>query len=57
LIINGVAYVAMSFTGLLLPEYSQLAYKILLPALLGELALTVWLLIVGARPKPQMAQA
>jgi hypothetical protein len=57
LIINGVAYVAMSFTGLLLPEYSLLAYKISLPALLGELALTVWLLIAGARPKPQMAQA
>ncbi|MBI5867114.1 MAG: DUF4386 domain-containing protein [candidate division Zixibacteria bacterium] len=52
LILNGVAYVLMSFTGLLLPAYAKLAYNIALPALLGELAFALWLLLVGARPKP-----
>ncbi len=55
LILNGVAYVLMSFTGLLRPEFYKLVYNIALPALLGELALALWLLFVGARPKPTIA--
>ena len=51
LIINGIAYVAMSFTGLLLPQYGNVAFKISFPAMLGELALTLWLVIKGARPQ------
>ncbi len=52
LIINGTAYVVMCFTGLLLPEYYEVVSKYAFPALLGELALTLWLLIIGVKPKP-----
>jgi hypothetical protein len=52
LIINGSAYVTMSLTGLLLPEYQKMVSDIALPALLGEMAIMLWLLIMGAKPKP-----
>jgi hypothetical protein len=52
LIINGFAYVTMSCTGMLLPEYSEIVNTIAFPALFGEVALMLWLLIVGAKPKP-----
>lgn len=51
LIINGIAYVAMSFMGLLLPQYNDMVFKITLPAMLGELALTLWLLVMGIKQK------
>jgi hypothetical protein len=50
LIINGFAYLAMSFTGLLLPLYEDMVSNIAFPALLGEMAFMLWLLIKGARP-------
>jgi hypothetical protein len=56
LIINGVAYVALSMTGLLYPEYSDIVNKISFPALLGELAFALWLVIMGARPKAVTVQ-
>jgi len=52
LIINGFACLAMSFTGLLLPQHVEIVNKIAMPALLGEVALMLWLLIMGAKPKP-----
>lgn len=51
LIINCFAYVTISLTGLLLPQYSDIANKISFPALLGEVAFMLWLLITGAQPK------
>ena len=50
LIINGFAYLAMSFTGLLLPQYEDLVSNIAFPALLGEMAFMLWLVIKGAKP-------
>jgi hypothetical protein len=50
LIINGFAYLAMSFSGLLLPLYEDMVSNIAFPALLGEMAFMLWLLIKGARP-------
>ena len=50
LMINGFAYLAMSFTGLLLPPYEGMVSNIAFPALLGEMALMLWLVIKGARP-------
>lgn len=47
--INGFAYLAMSFTGFLLPQYEKMVGNITLPALFGELALVLWLVIKGAR--------
>jgi len=49
--LNGVAYLAVSFAGLLVPGSQQLVSKIVFPALLGEMVVMLWLLIRGARPK------
>lgn len=52
LVINGFAYLAMSFTGLLLPQYEDRVGNIAFPALLGEMAFVLWLLIKGAKEQP-----
>jgi hypothetical protein len=52
LFINGLAYLIMSATGLLLPQHYKLVYAIATPVLFGEVALMLWLLIVGARVQP-----
>ena len=57
LIINGFAYLAISFTGLLLPQYEDMVFKIAFPALVGEMAIMLWLVIKGAKPQPQNAAA
>ncbi len=57
LFINGIAYVALSMIGLLLPEYVDIAYKFAMPALLGELAFMLWLVIMGAKLKPVAIQS
>jgi hypothetical protein len=57
LIINGFAYLAMSFTGLLLPQYEDVVSNITFPAQLGEIAIMLWLLIKGAKPQPLDAAA
>jgi hypothetical protein len=57
LIVNGIAYLAMSFTGLLWPQYEERVSNIALPALLGEMAFMLWLLIKGAKEPPQVAPA
>jgi hypothetical protein len=49
LIINGFAYLIISFTGLLLPQHEQMAFNIAFPALLGEMAFMLWLVIKGAK--------
>jgi hypothetical protein len=51
LTINGFAYIIMSLTGILLPQYQSKVFMISQPALFGELALMLWLLIKGARPR------
>jgi hypothetical protein len=48
LIANGFAYLAISFTSLLWPQYGTLIYRFSLPILFGELAMMFWLLIKGA---------
>jgi Domain of unknown function (DUF4386) len=51
LIINGFAYLAISFTGLLLPQYEDMVSNYAFPALLGEMAIMLWLVIKGAKPQ------
>jgi hypothetical protein len=51
LTINGVAYVTLSFTGLLLPQHIETVSKVTFPAQCGELALVLWLVIKGANPQ------
>jgi hypothetical protein len=57
LIVNCFAYVALSLTGILLPQYYDVAFRSAFPALLGEVAIMLWLLIKGARVQPSGAPA
>jgi hypothetical protein len=52
LFINGLAYVALSAIGLAAPDHYNLPFKLATPILFGEVALMLWLLIVGVRPRP-----
>jgi len=52
LVVNGVAYVVASLTGLLLPAYADLVGRIALVPELGEIWMMLWLLIKGARVRP-----
>ncbi len=55
LLVNGVAYVAVSSIGVPLPQYYETAFNLAFPALLGEIAITLWLVIMGAKvrtPRP-----
>lgn len=47
LVINGFGYLAISFTGLLLPQYEEMVANITFPAILGEMAFMLWLVIKG----------
>ena len=50
LAINGIAYVILSITVVLAPQYADLGFKLAFPAMMGEVVFTLWLLIIGARP-------
>lgn len=51
LILNCIGYVAASATSLLMPSYSAIVSRVVMPTLLGELWIMLWLLIRGARPQ------
>lgn len=57
LTINGIAYLIISATGLLLPKYEDTVSNLAFPALLGELAFMLWLVVKGARPQALEAAA
>lgn len=57
LAINGFAYLGESITGLLAPRYEDVVAGYAFPALLGEMAFLLWLVIKGARPPALGAQA
>jgi len=57
LIVNCLAYVVASLTSLLLPSYAIVVSRAVLPALLGELWIMLWLLIKGAKVQPSAAPA
>src|SRR5713226_7283837 len=50
LALAGFAWVILSLTGLLLPQYQDKVDTYSQPALFGEIALMLWLVIKGARP-------
>jgi hypothetical protein len=56
LVINGFAYVILSLTGILLPEYQNKLFLFSQPALFGELAFMLWLLIKGAPGRQHWTQ-
>ena len=51
LLINGIAYLVMSFTGMMAPQSLKFVSKITFPLLFGEMAFMLWLVIRGARTK------
>lgn len=57
LFVNGLAYLVLSAMGLLVPQHLGLATKIATPVLFGEVALMLWLLLVGARVPPAAGTA
>jgi hypothetical protein len=46
----GLAWVVLSLTGLLLPEYQDKVDRYLQPAIIGEIVFMLWLAIVGGKP-------
>ncbi len=57
LAIGGFAYVILSLTGELLPQYQEKVFTYSQPAFFGELAIMLWLVIKGAKPQPLDAAA
>ena len=57
LIVNCVAYVAVSLTGLLLPDYASVVNRFATIPETGELWIILWLVIRGARVQPLAAAA
>lgn len=49
LVICGSAYLALSLTTLLSPQYKDMVFKFSFPAMLAEVAFMLWLLIKGAK--------
>ena len=58
LFLNGLAYLVISATALLLPQYLKVVNTVAMPVLFGEAALMLWLLIAGVRGQlPAVAAA
>jgi hypothetical protein len=49
LILNCFAYLAVSVTGILWPRYEAVVSNWVLPIMVGELAIMLWLIIMGAK--------
>ena len=56
LALAGFAWVILCFTGIVLPQYVDTMNTYCQPAILGEIAFMLWLVIKGARP-PQLDAA
>jgi hypothetical protein len=52
LMVNCLAFLISSFTSLVLPHYEELVHGWMRPFHFGEQAFMLWLLIMGAKPKP-----
>jgi hypothetical protein len=58
LMLNCFAYLATSVTGILWPRYEQRVSNWVFPVMFGELAIMLWLIIMGAKePQPQATAA
>lgn len=57
LVLGGLSYVALSFTGVLFPAYQGKVFQMSQPAMFGELAVMLWLVIKGARPLSHAAES
>jgi len=57
LMINCFAYLADSVTGLLWPQYEATVSNWVFPIMFGELAMMLWLIIMGAKERQPLAAA
>jgi hypothetical protein len=57
LMLNCLAYLATSVTGILWPHYEQRVSSWFFPIMFGELAVMLWLIIMGAKEKHPRATA
>jgi hypothetical protein len=57
LIGGGFGYLAVSFAGLFAPQYQDTVFMISQPLLFSELAITFWLLVMGAKVRPSAVPA
>src|SRR5467141_3002777 len=57
LALGGFAWVILSLTGILSPQYYDKVFSYSQPAAFGEIALMLWLVIKGARPPAMHATA
>jgi hypothetical protein len=55
LVLNCFAYVAQCVTGILWPQYVNTIENIAFPVQFGEVAIMLWLIIMGARPSLSFA--
>jgi hypothetical protein len=55
LILNCFAYLAVSVTGILWPQYEQRVSNWVFPLMFGEVAIMLWLIIMGAREPQALA--
>jgi hypothetical protein len=51
LLLNGIAYVVLSLTGLLVPQYQDKVFAYGQPVFFAEIALMLWLIVKGAKPQ------
>jgi uncharacterized protein DUF4386 len=57
LVLNCFAYLAQSVTGIMWPQYEDTVANYALPVMLGELAIMLWLIIMGAKERQPLAAA
>ncbi len=51
LILNGITYLVLSYTGIFLPQYEDTVSNYAFPFQLGEVAFVLWVLIMGAKER------
>jgi Domain of unknown function (DUF4386) len=49
LMLNCCAYVVLSVTGIMWPRYQARVWNAAFPVMFGELAIMLWLIVMGAR--------
>lgn len=51
LVFGGVAYLALSITAIMWPQYEDKVFTFSQPAMFSEIALTLWLVVKGTKPR------
>jgi hypothetical protein len=57
LMVNCFAYLATSVTGIMWPHYEERVSNWLFPVMFGELAIMLWLIVMGAKERQPVASA